>query len=217
VDQPCGCRHPEPVSRSLQVVLSTFGWWVLVILPAALTLLGVFGDLGTDTGIGGAVVGVWVACYLAQLAMVSVMQHALGHSRVSWFFVASLLPWAVDWSAPVGWGWGLLWIGIAGAVAVAIILLSLRTVDLDTRGTVVTATVKKILRNYMNVVINGVYIYRHLLLDIPGADGAPAREDKLWMLCEIGTSPSVGEHIRLRVDPRNPRRYEVDPSQFDRD
>jgi hypothetical protein len=204
------------VSRSLQVVLSVAGWWALVVLPGALTVANVFGKNGPDLQLNGAIVLVWIVCYLAQLAMVYVMQHALGHSRVSWFFVASLLPWVVDWSAPAGPGWGLLAIGIAGAIAVAIILRSLRAINLDTRGTVVTATVKKVLRNYMNVVINGVYIYRHVLFELPASDGVPPREVKHWMLYEIGNAPSVGEQIRLRVDPRNPRHLEVDPSEFDR-
>ena len=206
-----------PVARTLQVVLSIFGWWVLVVLPAVLTLAGVFGDIGPDSELGGTIVWVWIVCFCAQLAMVYVIGHAVGHTRMWWFFVASLLPWAVSWSAPVGWGWALLWIGIAGMFAVAMIFFSLRSLNLDERGLVVTATVKKVLRNYFNVVINNVYVYRHLLLEIPGANGGPSYEDKLWMLCEIGTSPAVGDQLKLRVDPRNPRHYAVDPSHFSRD
>jgi hypothetical protein len=205
------------VSRSLQVVLSVFAWWALVVLPGALSLAGVFGDLDADTDPGGALVAVWIGCYLAQLAMVYVMQHAVGHSRAWWFFVASLLPWAVDWAAPVGVGWGLVWIGIAGVFAVLIILLSLRTVSLDEDGTVVTATVKEVLRFPFNIVINSVYMYRHVLLDIPDAHGGPSYEGKLWMLYEIGNAPSTGEKIRLRVDPGNPKRYAVDPGHYARD
>jgi hypothetical protein len=37
------------MSRSVGVVLSIFGWWVLVVLPAVLTLAGVFGDIGPET------------------------------------------------------------------------------------------------------------------------------------------------------------------------
>jgi hypothetical protein len=204
------------VSRSVQVVLTIFGWWVLVVLPAVLTLAGVFGDVDAGTEVGGAIVAVWVVCYCAQLGMLYVVGHAVGHTRMWWFFVGSLLPWAVSWSAPVGWGWALLWIGIAGLFAVAMILLSLRSLDLDERGLVVTATVKKVLRNYFNIVINNVYVYRHLLLEIPGANGGPSQERKHWVLCEIGTSPAVGDRLKLRVDPENPKHFAIDPSQFDR-
>ena len=205
------------MNRAVKVLLSVFVWWALVVLPGALTIAGVFGDIGTDTSLGGWIILWWVVCYCAQLAMVYVMQKAVGHSRSWWFFVASLLPWAVDWSAPVGWGWGLLWIGFAGLFAVAIILLALRTLALDEHGTVVTATVKKVMRFPFNVVINSVYIYRHVLLDIPGTDGSPSYEGKLWMLYEIGNAPIPGEHVQLRVDPRNPQHFAVDRSHYARD
>lgn len=202
------------MNRPLQVLLSVFAWWALVVLPGVLTITGAFGDLDADSEIGGAIVGVWIGCFCAQLAMVYVMQHAVGHSRAWWFFLASLLPWVVDWSAPVGVGWGLLWIGVAGLFAVLIILLSLRTLRLDEHGTVVTAVVKKVLRIPFNIVINNVYMYRHVLLDIPGAQGGPSYEGKLWMLYEIGNAPTPGEHIQLRVDPSNLRHYAVDRSHY---
>jgi hypothetical protein len=69
-----------------------------------------------------------------------------------------------------------------------------------------------VLKNHMNVVINNVYIRRRLLLDIPGANGT--YEAVLPMLCEIGTSPEVGEKLRLRVDPRHPKHFALDPSHF---
>jgi hypothetical protein len=200
------------MSRPLQVVLSIFFWWALVVLPAVLTLAGVFGHVDADTEIGGALIGVWIGVYLAQLAMLFVVQKAVGHTRTWWFVVASLLPWVVDWSAPLGWGWGLLWIAIAGVTAVAMMLVSLRSLNLDLNGTVVTATVKKVLRNHMNVVINNVYIRRRVLLDIPGANGS--YEAVLPMLCEIGTAPEVGEKVRLRMDPKNPKHFALDPSHF---
>jgi hypothetical protein len=98
-----------------------------------------------------------------------------------------------------------------------IILLSLRTVSLDEDGTVVTATVKEVLRFPFNIVINSVYMYRHVLLDIPDAHGGPSYEGKLWMLYEIGNAPTTGEKISLRVDPGNPKRYAVDPGHYARD
>jgi hypothetical protein len=136
--------------------------------------------------------------------------------RQWWFIVASLLPWAVDWAAPYGLGWGLLWIAIAGLDAAAMAYFSVRSINLDERGTVVTATVKKVLKNHMNVVINNVYIRRRVLLDVPGANGA-TYEAVLPMLCEIGTSPDPGDKLRLRVDPKNPKHFALDPSHFDRD
>jgi len=94
-------------------------------------------------------------------------------------------------------------------------ILAVRSINLDERGTVVTATVRKVLKNHMNVVINNVYIRRRVLLDIPGPQGQ--YDAVLPMLCEIGTSPEVGDKYRLRVDPKNPKHFALDPSHFQDD
>jgi hypothetical protein len=199
------------MSRSVGVVLSIFGWWVLVVLPAVLTLAGVFGDIGPETELAGWVFGTWIVLYLAQLAwLMLVVPKAVGHTRQWWIFVASLLPWAVDWASPYGLGWGLLWIGIAGTFATVMIVLALRGLRLDTQGRPVTATVVKVLRNRMNMVVNNVYIRRRVLLEIPGANGA-TYQAVLPMLCEIGTSPDPGDRLKLRVDPGNPKHFALDP------
>jgi hypothetical protein len=198
------------VSHAVRTVLAVYAWWAVVVLPAVLTLAGVFGDVGPDSEMGGAIIAVWIGCYLAQIALLYVAGHVLGHVRQWWFVVASLLPWAVDWAAPYGLGWGLLWIAIAGVDAGAMAYFAVRTINLDERGTVVTATVKKVLPSHMNVVVNNVYIRRRVLLGIPGPNGP--YEAVLPMLCEIGTSPDVGDHLRLRVDPQNPQHFALDPS-----
>jgi hypothetical protein len=199
------------MNHAVRVALSFLGWWVLVVLPAALTMLGVFGDIGPDTEVGGAVFATWIGLYLAQLAwLMVVVPRAVGHMKTWWILIASLLPWAVDWATPYGPGWGLLWIGIAGAATVSMTLLAVRMQRLDEQGTPVTATVVKVLKNHMNVVINNVYIRRRVLLDIPGPQGT--YQGVLHMLCEIGTSPSPGDRLRLRVDPGNPKRFALDPS-----
>jgi hypothetical protein len=88
-----------------------------------------------------------------------------------------------------------------------------RSVNLEDRGTLVTATVKKVLRNHLNVVINNVYIRRRVLLDIPAAGGG-SYEGVLPVLYEIGTRPDEGDRIRLRVDPKNPKHFALDPSHL---
>lgn len=200
------------MSRPLQIVLSLLMWWVLTVTPAVLTLAGAFGDIGPDSEPGGAMFGTWIVFYLAQLAwLMVVVTRAVGHTRTWWLAIASLLPWAVDWAAPYGLGWGLLWIGIAGAIAAAITLLALRSFTLDTTGRRATGTVVKVLPNRMNVVINNIYVRRRVVLDIPGVDGQPYQA-VLPMLCEIGTTPEKGDTFRLRVDPRNPKHFALEPS-----
>ena len=200
------------MSHALKTVLAIYLWWAVVVLPGVLTLAGVFGYLGAATEIGGALTGVWIGCFCAQIALLYFAAHVLGHVRQWWFVVASMLPWAVNWAAPYGLGWGLLWIAIAGLAAAAMSWFAIRSINLDERGTVVTATVKKVLKNHMNVVINNVYIRRRVLLDIPGPQGH--YEAVLPMLCEIGTSPDAGDTYRRRVDPKNPKHFALDPSHF---
>ena len=200
------------MSRPLKIAASLFAWWLLVVAPGVLTIAGVFGKVAEDTDLGGWVFAAWIVFYLAQLAWVMVVvPKAAGHARMGWVFIASLLPWAVSWAPAYGWGWGLLWVGIAGAITTAMIILALRAYTLETLGRRVTATVVKVLPNRMNVVINNVYIRRRVLLQIPAADGS-TYEAVLPMLCEIGTSPGVGDHVSLRVDPANPKHFALDPS-----
>lgn len=205
------------MSRPLQIVLSLFVWWILVVAPGLLTVAGVFGKVAEETELGGWVFGAWIVFYLAQLAWVMVVvSKAAGHTRVGWIFIASLLPWAVSWAPAYGWGWGLLWVGIAGAITAAMMILALRTLTLETMGRRALGTVVKVLPNRMNVVINNVYIRRRVLLEIPGVDGQPY-EAVLPMLCEIGTQPDKGDTFRLRVDPKNPKHFALEPSSRDED
>jgi hypothetical protein len=205
------------VSRPLQIVLSLFVWWILVVAPGVLTVAGVFGKVAEETDLGGWVFGAWIVFYLAQLAwLMVVVTKAVGHARTGWMFISSLLPWAVSWAPAYGWGWGLLWIGFAGAVTTGMIVLALRSLTLETMGRRAIGTVVKVLPNRMNVVINNVYIRRRVLLEIPGADGQPYQA-VLPMLCEIGTSPKKGDTFRLRVDPKNPKHLALEPSSRDED
>jgi hypothetical protein len=200
------------MSRPLQLVLSLFAWWILVVAPGVLTIAGVFGKVAEETELGGWVFGAWIVFYLAQLAWVMVVvPKAAGHTRMAWIFIASLLPWAVSWAPAYGWGWGLLWVGIAGAITAVMMILALRSFTLETMGRRAIGTVVKVLPNRMNVVINNIYIRRRVLLEIPGVDGQPYQA-VLPMLCEIGTSPDKGDTFRLRVDPKNPKHFALEPS-----
>jgi hypothetical protein len=200
------------VSRSLRIVLALFVWWLLVVIPGLLTITGAFGAIGPEADLTPWVIAVWVAFFLAQLAWLMVVcMKAVGHSRIGWVFIASLLPWVVDWSAPYGWGWGLLWIGVAGGIAAGMTVLALRSLRLETKGRRAVGTVVKVLPNRMNVVINNIYVRRRVLLQIPGADGTPY-EAVLPMLCEIGTAPAKGDTFPLRVDPDHPKHFALEPS-----
>jgi hypothetical protein len=70
--------------------------------------------------------------------------------------------------------------------------------------------VLEVLKPWMNVVINNVYIRRRLLLRIQRQDGSPAYEGILKGLFMLGEIPSVGDRLTLRVDPANPQHFDYD-------
>src|SRR4051812_11620139 len=148
-------RYGRPPAILLSVVL----WWLAVVLPGLLCVAGALGHVGTGSGteLTGVLATIWVVGYLVQFALVYVVGYAVGHVRAWWFLVASLLPWVVDWASAVSVGTGLIAIAVAGGFASLMTLLSLRSDALESRGVQVEATVVKVLRNHMNVVINNVY------------------------------------------------------------
>jgi hypothetical protein len=101
-----------------------------------------------------------------------------------------------------------VWIVVLVVVAVgaATAALPVRRLWLEENGREVVATVTRVLRAPFNVVINYVYIRRRVELEIPAPDGGTYR-GTIGMLTEIGTGPSPGDRIRIRVDPRNRRRF----------
>lgn len=203
------------MSRAQQIAWSAAAWWALTVLPALLVAGGLFGDVDADTDVEGPVILTWVVGYLLQMGTIYLVGAAAGFRRMWWIFVASALPWVVDFTAP--YGTPQLLAGVLGAavLAGAIAYTALRHLALTEGGRAVAATVLKVYRNRMNVVINNVYIRRTVLLEIPAADGT-TYQGKLHLLYEIGTGPSVGETLRLRVDARNPRRYCLDPTELSR-
>ena len=68
----------------------------------------------------------------------------------------------------------------------------------------------EVLKPWMNVVINNVYIRRRLRLRIQRQDGSPAYEGILKGLFMLGEIPSVGDRLALRVDPANPQHFDYD-------
>jgi hypothetical protein len=70
--------------------------------------------------------------------------------------------------------------------------------------------VLEVLKPWMNVVINNVYIRRRLRLRIQRQDGSPAYEGILKGLFMLGEIPSVGDRLTLRVDPANPQHFDYD-------
>lgn len=133
-----------------------------------------------------------------------------GEQRILWWFVASMMPWAVDWTLPVSPLYALLWVPVTIAQAGWIALVVQRADSLQNHGVRATGVVLEVLKPWVNVVINNVYIKRKLRLRIERADGVPAYEGVLKGLFMLGEIPSPGDRIPLRVDPERPQRFDHD-------
>src|SRR6478736_6691755 len=187
--------------RKLYSVLTL--WCVLLLVP------GVYEAFGNVT-LNGTLAGLWIVGYLAQFGVFMWIMNLVGDQKVLWWFVASMLPWAVDWSVPSSPWFLLLCAAVAIATAFWIGQVTERAQSLQQRGIRATGTVLEVLKPWMNVVINNVYIRRRLRLRIQRQDGSPAYEGILKGLFMLGEIPSVGDHLALRVDPANPQHFDYD-------
>jgi hypothetical protein len=195
------------VSRSQQI-LGSVAVWTLIVLASALVPYFGFGLDPQDTDLGGAFI-IWIVGYVLQLGMIYLVNAATGHPRAWPFFVASLLPWAADWSITLGGAAVGVVVLVVLAVGAAMAVLPMRHLWLEENGRPVVAKVLRVLRNPFNIVMNYVYIRRRVELEIPAPDGSTYK-GTIGMLYEIGTAPSPGDEVRIRVDPRNRRRFILD-------
>ncbi len=180
-------------------------WCVLVLAP------GVF-ELAGNVTLNGGLAAVWIVGYLAQFGIFLWIMNLVPDQKILWWFIASLLPWGVDWSVPSSPWFLLLGAVMAVATAVWIGRFTQQVTVLQKQGIRATGVVLEVLKPFMrmNVVINNVYIQRRLRLRIQREDGMPAYEGILKGLFMLGEIPSVGERIALRVDPADPQHFDFD-------
>lgn len=178
-------------------------WCVLLLAP------GLFEAAGHST-LNGTLAAVWVVGYLVQFGIFMWIMNLVAEQKVLWWFIASMLPWVIDWSVPAS-PWLLLpWAAVAIASATWIGRVTQRATSLQEHGVRATGTVLEVLKPWMNVVVNNVYIRRRVRLRIQREDGTPAYEGILKGLFMLGEIPSVGDHLALRVDPANPQHFDYD-------
>ena len=185
-------------------------WGIFLMLPGVLMELGVFGRIDMNTSIPGGLILLWVVGYLAQFAVFMWAMNIVGEQKVLWWFVSSLLPWAIDWTLPVSPWFIVLWLPVTIGTASWIALVARRAESLQQNGIHATGVVLEIFKPRMNVVINNVYIKRKVRLRVERKDGTPAYEGILKGLFMLGEIPSPGDRIPLIIDPANPQRFEYD-------
>src|SRR5262249_48410185 len=150
----CGKVYPVNTRRLYTLLVI---WCACMFAPGALVELGAFGPIDMNTNIPGSLPLSWVLGYLAQFAIFMWIMNIVGKQKVHWWFVASLLPWAIDWTVPVSPLFALLWFSVTIAIAAWIALVAQRAQSLKLHGIRATGTVLEVLKPWMNMVINNVY------------------------------------------------------------
>ena len=178
-------------------------WCVLLLAP------GVYEAFGNVT-LNGTLATVWVVGYLAQFFVFMWLLNLVPEQKILWWFIASLLPWVIDWTVPSSTWFLLLWAAVAIASAIWIGRFAQGAKSLQEQGVRATGTVLEVFKPWMNVVVNNVYIRRRLRLSIQRQDGAAPYEGILKGLFMLGEIPSVGDRLSLRVDPANPQHFDYD-------
>jgi hypothetical protein len=192
-------------------------WCFFLILPGMLSALGIFGKVTAHSTIPGTLALSWVVGYLAQFALFMWIMHVAGKQanlsiamQVLLWFLASLLPWAIDWTLPVSPWFALLWFPITIGAAAWIARSARQEQSLREHGIRAVGVVLEVLEPHMNVVVNNVYIKRKVRVRVEREDGAPAYEAILDGLFMLGDIPSPGATLPLLVDPAKPQRIEYD-------
>lgn len=198
------------MSRSSQVVVMMACWWVVVVTPTVLLLAGLFqveGRAGIgDVDASGGIVLLWIISFIVQVLILVLLAKPVGHVTLWSLFMGSLFPWVVNYGAPYSLGAAIVLVVAAAVIAALVAFFSLRTIRLDEHGRLVTATIVREIPTRMTTVVNNIYVRRRVELDIPAEDGSTYR-GTLTTLYEMGTWPTPGDQVRLRVDPENPKRF----------
>ncbi|HET9876160.1 MAG TPA: SHOCT domain-containing protein [Mycobacterium sp.] len=199
-------RYGDAVAWRTVALLSAL-WCVLVIAPAAVATI--LFQVTTETPITGPVVGAWIVGYLLQFAVFMVISRKAPRGTTLGWFVASIMPWAADWTAPAAW-WAL---AICAAIVVGYAVWLSYAVYREGRfrrdGVRARAVVLEVIRPWFNVVINNVYIRRTLRLRIERTDGTRPYEVRFKGTFMLGEIPEPGARLSVLIDPIRPQRIEL--------
>jgi hypothetical protein len=186
-------------------------WCVLVIVPAAIAT-SLF-SVSIDTSITGPVIGIWAVGYLLQFAIFFVIGRKSPHDTMLGWFLASIMPFAADWSAPASWWALVICAAIVGGYATRLtwsVYVYDRLIRDGVRARAVVVAVKQPL---FNTVINDAYIRRTLRLRIERRDGVAPYEASLKGTFMFGEIPQPGAKLSVIVDPLRPQHIEFDSAK----
>lgn len=191
-------------------------WVLLAICPAVFTTYGVIGaPITLNAAVTGTSAITWIAGWLLQFAAFFWLMAIARKQNFLWWFVASGVPWAIDWTMGVSPVFAVLWPAVVIATAVWIALAERSYESLEEHGIRASGTVLQVYNPMMNVVVNNVYIKRKLRVRIQRSDGTAPYEADYNGLFMLGEIPSPGDQIPLLVDPANPNHFAYDDKASD--
>jgi hypothetical protein len=186
-------------------------WLVLIIVPALVgaRLLPAAGGTAHKWWF----VGIWVAGYVTQLLVFRAMSRRSPRPVGLGWVVASTVPWAADWTAPLS-PWA---VAVCAAIVIAyaawLVIAVYRVDRLRSGGLRGSAVVLEVIRPMFSVVVNKDSARRALRMSVEGADGATAYQARLTATFTLGDIPEAGDRLAVLIDPADPRHIEAIPDE----
>lgn len=186
-------------------------WCVLVVAPAVVAahLLAE----ATQTSQKGWALGVWVVGYIAQFVVFLQISRRCPRPVALGWLIASTVPWAADWTAPLA-GWA---VAVCAAIVVAYsvwLISAVRRVDrLRDAGVEAWVEVLEVVRPALNVVVTKDSARRTMRVRVEPADGAAPYEARMTGTFTLGEIPEQGDRLTVLVDPADPQHLEPVPDE----
>jgi hypothetical protein len=188
------------------------GAWCAVVLGAGVLSYTLNEKSGT---VSGALALTWIAGYLVQFGLMMVILNVIGRrNAILPWFVASLLPWAVDWTVPDRVWLLAVWVPVVIGYAYWLEHTHDHTERVLRTGVRGTATVLGIVHHQFQTVVNNAYIRRKLQVSVRTEKGETFQTTMTGTFA-FGSEPDAGDTFAVRIDPAHPKRIVVDNQTAD--
>ncbi len=182
-------------------------WYVLIVVPA---LIGsrMLDHIGSAAGTG-RVLAVWLVGYVAQFVVFLMISRRSPRPALLGWFIASIVPWAADWTAPLSLWWLAGWTVLVAGYATRLVLRAAEVDRLRRDGVRGTGVVLEVIRPVFNVVVNKDAGRRVLRLSVEPSDGAASYEARVTGTFILGEVPESEDRVVVRIDPERPEIIEL--------
>lgn len=182
-------------------------WWVLIVAPA-LTATRLLDHAGATSAEGG-VLAVWLGGYIAQFVVFLAISRRSPRPAVLGWVIASVVPWAADWTTPLSMWWLVLWTALVVGYAAWLVVEVSRVDQLRSGGVAASGVVLEVIRPTFNVVVNKDASRRVLRLRVERPDGTAPYEARVTATFTLGELPEADDRLAVRVDPTGPQLIEL--------